>query len=50
MGKLIIYRIFARIFKNVLTGKNVMMIDAPLLYETKLLEYICFPVVVVGCS
>jgi dephospho-CoA kinase len=50
MGKLILYRIFGRVFKNILTGKNVMMIDAPLLYETKILEHLCYPVVVVGCS
>lgn len=27
-----------------------MAIDAPLLYETKILEYLCYPVIVVGCS
>ena len=26
------------------------MIDAPILYESKVLEYICYPVIVVGCS
>ena len=42
-------RIFIRIFKNIITGKNVMLIDAPLLYESKILEYVCYPVVLVGC-
>lgn len=27
-----------------------MLVDAPLLYETKILTYICFPIIVVGCS
>jgi dephospho-CoA kinase len=26
------------------------MIDAPILYETKVLEHLCFPIIVVGCS
>lgn len=43
-------KVFTTIFTNILTGKNVMLVDAPLLYETKILAYICFPVVVVGCS
>jgi dephospho-CoA kinase len=49
MGMLIMKRIFKRIFKNIITGKNVMLIDAPLLYESKILEYVCYPVVLVGC-
>lgn len=49
MGMLIMKRIFIRIFKNIITGKNVMLIDAPLLYESKILEYVCYPVVLVGC-
>lgn len=27
-----------------------MVVDAPLLFESKILEYVCFPVVLVGCS
>jgi len=26
------------------------MIDAPILYETKILEHVCFPIIVVGAS
>lgn len=26
------------------------MIDAPLLFETKRTEYLCFPIIVVGCK
>ncbi len=26
------------------------MIDAPILYESKVLEYFCYPIIVVGCS
>jgi dephospho-CoA kinase len=30
--------------------KKLIMIDAPILFETKFLEYICFPIIVVGCA
>lgn len=50
MGILILKRVFSRVVGNIVTGRHVMMIDAPLLYETKILEYLCYPVVVVGCS
>lgn len=32
MGFLIISRVFKNIFVNIITGKNVMIVDAPLLY------------------
>lgn len=38
------------IVSNIWNNKNIMMVDAPILYETKILAYICFPVIVVGCS
>ena len=49
MGKFIMYEIFKQIFANIVNKKYVMLIDAPILYESKVLEYICYPVVVVGC-
>jgi dephospho-CoA kinase len=33
----------------VVNKKKLVMIDAPILFETKYLEYICFPIIVVGC-
>lgn len=43
-------RVLYKILMNIIKGKNVMIVDAPLLYETKVLEHVCFPVIVVGCS
>ena len=43
-------RVLYKILTNIIKGKNVMIVDAPLLYETKVLEHVCFPVIVVGCS
>ena len=43
------YEIFKTIFFNIVNKKSLMLIDAPILYETKVLEYLCYPVVVVGC-
>lgn len=50
MGKFIMIKIFKRIISNILANRNVMIVDAPILYETKVLEYVCFPVALVGCS
>jgi dephospho-CoA kinase len=50
MGILIMRRVLYKILTNIIKGKNVMIVDAPLLYETKVLEHVCFPVIVVGCS
>lgn len=30
-------KVFKKIIKNIITGQNVMLIDAPLLFETKIL-------------
>lgn len=49
MGKLIMWAIFKKIVSNIINKKYAMIIDAPILYETKVLEYICYPVIVVGC-
>lgn len=50
MGILIMRGVLYKILTNIIKGKNVMIVDAPLLYETKVLEHVCFPVIVVGCS
>lgn len=47
---MIILKVLKRIIWNIWKSKNIMLIDAPLLYETKVLSFICFPVIVVGCN
>jgi hypothetical protein len=37
MGKLILLKVFKQIITNIIRGQNVMLVDAPLLYETKIL-------------
>ena len=50
MGKLIMWEIFKKIISNIIHKRFVMIIDAPILYETKVLEHVCYPVIVVGCN
>lgn len=50
MGKKIFWQIFKEIISCILEKKKLIMIDAPILYETKVLEHLCFPIIVVGCS
>ena len=35
---------------NAYQKKKLILIDAPTLYETKVLTHICFPIIVVGCE
>lgn len=49
MGQLIFREIVKQVLSNIWHKRNLMMIDAPILYETKVLEHVCYPVVVVGC-
>jgi dephospho-CoA kinase len=49
MGRKIMWRIVSEIYQCVVGKRKLVMIDAPILYETKYLEYICFPIIVVGC-
>lgn len=50
MGKHIMWEIFKSIIVNIFQKKYMMVIDAPILYETKILEHVCYPIIVVGCS
>lgn len=48
-------RIFRRIFVNLfklkfIQRKPLVVLDAPLLYESKILEWVCYPIVVVYCD
>lgn len=49
-GRILFFSTIKQIFVNIIKGKRLMLIYAPILYETKLLEYLCYPIVVVGCS
>ena len=35
---------------RLLKQKRLVILDAPLLYETGILQYFCYPIVVVSCS
>ncbi|GLD95444.1 hypothetical protein PINS_up004089 [Pythium insidiosum] len=42
---------FAQLFYHrFIGGKRLVAFDAPLLFETKILEKFCYPIVVVACS
>lgn len=44
-------RIFVKLFKlKCLQKKPLVVLDAPLLFETKILEYFCYPILVVSCD
>ncbi|KAI9914228.1 hypothetical protein PsorP6_005500 [Peronosclerospora sorghi] len=36
--------------QRLICRKRLVVLDAPLLFETKLLEYFCYPIIVVACS
>lgn len=48
LGKYIFLEIAKQIWSSVVANKKLILIDAPTLYETKLLTYICYPIIVVG--
>ena len=44
-------RILVQLFKLRFLGKKpLVVLDAPLLFETKILEYFCYPIIVVYCD
>ncbi len=45
----IFLEILRQVFRlRVLESHPLVVIDAPILFETKILEYLCFPIVVVS--
>ncbi|KAF4128042.1 Dephospho-CoA kinase [Phytophthora infestans] len=49
--KYIIWEMFKQlVYQRLVCRKRLVIIDAPLLFETKLLEYFCYPTIVVACS
>ncbi|TDH67351.1 hypothetical protein CCR75_004125 [Bremia lactucae] len=49
--KYIIWEMFKQlVYQRLVCRKRLVVLDAPLLFETKLLEYFCYPTIVVACS
>lgn len=49
--KYILWEMFKQlVYQRLLCHKRLVVFDAPLLFETKLLEYFCYPTIVVACS
>ncbi|KAG2510761.1 hypothetical protein JM16_008447 [Phytophthora kernoviae] len=49
--KFIIWEMFKQlVYQRLICRKHLVVFDAPLLFETKLLEYFCYPTIVVACS
>ncbi|GMF22730.1 unnamed protein product [Phytophthora lilii] len=49
--KYIIWEMFKQlVYQRLICRKRLVVFDAPLLFETKLLEYFCYPTIVVACS
>ena len=49
--KYILYEMFKQlVYQRLVCRKRLVVLDAPLLFETKLLEYFCFPIIVVTCT
>lgn len=49
MGRKIMWRILKEVYGCFVGKRKLVMIDAPILFETKILEHFCFPIIVVGC-
>lgn len=43
-------KILVQLFKLRLNKRPMIVLDAPLLFETKILEYFCYPIIVVYCD
>lgn len=55
LNKLSHPRVFRKIFtalirKKLFERRALVVLDAPLLFETKILEYFCYPIIVVYCE
>jgi len=49
--KYIIWEMFKQlVYQRLVCRKRLVVFDAPLLFETKLLEFFCYPTIVVACS
>lgn len=50
LGKYIMLQIFKQIVDNYSAKKKLILIDAPTLFETKILAHVCFPIIAIGCE
>lgn len=50
MGKLIIWQIFKDIVSLMIKNKHIILVDAPILFESKILEWFLYPIIVIGCD
>lgn len=49
--KFIIWEMFKQLaYNRLILRKRLVVFDAPLLFETSLLEHFCYPTIVVACS
>ncbi|CAH0485232.1 unnamed protein product [Peronospora farinosa] len=49
--KYILYEMFKQlVYQRLVCRKRLVVLDAPLLFETNVLEYFCFPIIVVTCT
>uniref|UniRef100_M4B4U2 Dephospho-CoA kinase n=1 Tax=Hyaloperonospora arabidopsidis (strain Emoy2) TaxID=559515 RepID=M4B4U2_HYAAE len=49
--KYILWEMFKQlVYHRLFCRKRLVVLDAPLLFETKLLEFFCYPIIVVACS
>ncbi len=46
----IMRKMLLKLLKARFTTDKQVVLDVPLLYETKLLEYFCYPIIVVHCG
>lgn len=47
LGKYIFWELIKQLLKAAFTAEKYILVDAPLLYETKMLTYLCYPIIVV---
>jgi dephospho-CoA kinase len=47
VGKYIFWELLRQLLLGILSAEKYILIDAPLLFETKVLTYLCYPIIVV---
>ena len=47
LGKYIFWELIKQLLKAAFTAEKYILVDAPLLFETKVLTYLCYPIIVV---
>ena len=47
VGKFVFWELIKQLLKAAFTSDKPILVDAPLLFETKVLTYLCYPIIVV---